>query len=71
MRTDAPVTVAKLGERGFVTAFPEGADKRELAAPVIVMHLSPDSLDLPPGARRGRLRASSPIPRSAPTRAAP
>jgi quinol---cytochrome c reductase iron-sulfur subunit len=46
---DAPVTVAKLGERGFITAFPEGADKRELAAPVIVMKLNPDSLDLPAG----------------------
>jgi ubiquinol-cytochrome c reductase iron-sulfur subunit len=46
---DAPVTTAKLGERGFVTAFPEGADKRELAAPVIVMKLNPDSLDLPSG----------------------
>jgi ubiquinol-cytochrome c reductase iron-sulfur subunit len=46
---DAPVTIAKLGERGFVTAFPEGADKRELAAPVIVMRLDPGSLDLPAG----------------------
>jgi ubiquinol-cytochrome c reductase iron-sulfur subunit len=46
---DAPVTVAKLGERGFITAFPEGADKRELAAPVIVMRLNPDTLDLPAG----------------------
>ena len=46
---DTAVTMAKLGERGFVTAFPEGADKRELAAPVIVMHLNPDSLDLPSG----------------------
>ena len=46
---DAPVTVAKLGERGFITAFPEGVDKRELAAPVIVMRLNPESLDLPAG----------------------
>jgi quinol---cytochrome c reductase iron-sulfur subunit len=46
---DVPVTPAKIGERGFITAFPEGADKRELAAPVIVVHLNPDSLDLPTG----------------------
>src|SRR4051794_34766287 len=46
---DVPVTIAKLGERGFITAFPEGADKRELAAPVIVMRLNPQSLDLPTG----------------------
>jgi ubiquinol-cytochrome c reductase iron-sulfur subunit len=46
---DAPVTLDKLGERGFITAFPERADKRELAAPVIVMRLNPDSLDLPSG----------------------
>jgi ubiquinol-cytochrome c reductase iron-sulfur subunit len=45
---DVPVTPAKLGERGFITAFPEGANKRELAAPVIVVHLDPDSLELPP-----------------------
>jgi ubiquinol-cytochrome c reductase iron-sulfur subunit len=46
---DAPVTTAKIGERGFITAFPEGVDKRELAAPVIVMHLDPDSIHLPAG----------------------
>jgi len=49
---DAPVTPAKIGERGFITAFPEGANKRELAAPVIVVHLEPDSLKLP-GGREG------------------
>jgi ubiquinol-cytochrome c reductase iron-sulfur subunit len=46
---DVPVTVAKLGDRGFITAFPEGADKRELAAPLIVMKLNPDELELPAG----------------------
>jgi ubiquinol-cytochrome c reductase iron-sulfur subunit len=46
---DAPVTVAEIGERGFITAFPEGVDKRELAAPVIVMHLPPSSIQLPDG----------------------
>jgi ubiquinol-cytochrome c reductase iron-sulfur subunit len=46
---DAPVTVAEIGERGFITAFPEGVDKRELAAPVIVMHLEQSSIQLPDG----------------------
>jgi ubiquinol-cytochrome c reductase iron-sulfur subunit len=46
---DALVTAARIGERGFITAFPEGVDKRELAAPVIVMHLDPGSIELPAG----------------------
>jgi ubiquinol-cytochrome c reductase iron-sulfur subunit len=46
---DQPVTPAMLGERGFITAFPEGVDKDELAAPVIVMHLDPTSIQLPDG----------------------
>jgi len=46
---DAPVTVAKIDDRGFITAFPEGVDKRELAAPVIVMHLDQSSIQLPDG----------------------
>jgi ubiquinol-cytochrome c reductase iron-sulfur subunit len=43
------VTSAMVGERGFITAFPEGVDKDELAAPVILMRLDPGSLDLPEG----------------------
>jgi ubiquinol-cytochrome c reductase iron-sulfur subunit len=46
---DAAVTPARIGERGFITAFPEGVDKDELAAPVIVMRLDPSALDLPGG----------------------
>jgi ubiquinol-cytochrome c reductase iron-sulfur subunit len=46
---DALVTAARIGERGFITAFPQGADKRELAAPVIVMHLDPSLIELPAG----------------------
>jgi len=46
---DAPISPARIGERGFVTAFPEGANKRELAAPVIVVRIDPDALDLPAG----------------------
>jgi quinol---cytochrome c reductase iron-sulfur subunit len=37
---------------GFVTAFPEGADKEEFGAPVMVVRLRPEELDLPPE-RRG------------------
>ena len=46
---DQPITPAMIGQRGSVTAFPEGVDKRELAAPLIVVHLDPRSLDLPAG----------------------
>jgi ubiquinol-cytochrome c reductase iron-sulfur subunit len=31
----------------FVTGFPEGADKRELGSPVVLVRLDPTSLDLP------------------------
>lgn len=46
---DQLITPAMLGERGFITGFPEGVDRRELAAPVIIMKLNPSSLDLPSG----------------------
>ena len=36
---------------GFETAFPEGADKRELASPVVLVRLSPAALELPPARR--------------------
>jgi ubiquinol-cytochrome c reductase iron-sulfur subunit len=32
---------------GLVTAFPEGADKEDLASPVVVVRVRPDELDLP------------------------
>src|SRR5262249_20987683 len=32
----------------FITAFPEGADKRELGSAIVVIRLKPSSLDLPP-----------------------
>jgi ubiquinol-cytochrome c reductase iron-sulfur subunit len=32
----------------FVTAFPDGADKRELGSPVVLVRLPPEELDLPP-----------------------
>jgi len=37
---------------GFLTAFPEGADKEEVGSPVILARLRPQELDLPPE-RRG------------------
>jgi ubiquinol-cytochrome c reductase iron-sulfur subunit len=37
---------------GFVTAFPEGADKEEIGSPVMVVRLRPEELELPPE-RRG------------------
>jgi ubiquinol-cytochrome c reductase iron-sulfur subunit len=33
----------------FFTAFPEGADKRDIGAPVIVVRVAPETLRLPPG----------------------
>jgi quinol---cytochrome c reductase iron-sulfur subunit len=41
----APAAV-KVGT--FVTAFPDGADKRELGSPVVLVRLPPEELDLPP-----------------------
>jgi ubiquinol-cytochrome c reductase iron-sulfur subunit len=36
----------------FETAFPEGADPRELGSPVVLVHIAPETIDLPPE-RRG------------------
>jgi ubiquinol-cytochrome c reductase iron-sulfur subunit len=36
---------------GFVTAFPEGADTRELGSPVVLVHEDPAALRLPPERR--------------------
>ena len=36
----------------FVTAFPHGADRRELGSPVVVVRVEPSTIELPP-ARRG------------------
>lgn len=43
-----PVVPAAVGPRGFTTAFPEGADRRELGAPVVVVRAPPEELRLPP-----------------------
>jgi ubiquinol-cytochrome c reductase iron-sulfur subunit len=37
---------------GVETAYPEGADPRELGSPVILVHIAPETIDLPK-ARRG------------------
>jgi ubiquinol-cytochrome c reductase iron-sulfur subunit len=41
---------------GFVTAFPEGADREVFGAPIMVVRLRPEELDLPPE-RRGWAQA--------------
>jgi ubiquinol-cytochrome c reductase iron-sulfur subunit len=46
---DGAVLTADDVPRGtFVTAFPEGADKRELGSPVVLVHEDPATLALPP-----------------------
>jgi ubiquinol-cytochrome c reductase iron-sulfur subunit len=47
-----PINADVLDDGGFLTAFPEGADKRELGSPVVVVRVAPATLRLPPD-RRG------------------
>jgi ubiquinol-cytochrome c reductase iron-sulfur subunit len=47
-----PINAADLADGAFLTAFPEGADRRELGAPLVVVRVAPQTLDLPPD-RRG------------------
>jgi ubiquinol-cytochrome c reductase iron-sulfur subunit len=49
---DAPVVADDLEVGSFLTAFPQGADKRELGSPVVVVRVRPDELELPAD-RRG------------------
>jgi ubiquinol-cytochrome c reductase iron-sulfur subunit len=42
-----PIAAADLNVGGFTTAFPEGAYREAVAAPVIVVRVGPDELDLP------------------------
>jgi ubiquinol-cytochrome c reductase iron-sulfur subunit len=46
-----PVRGDTLDEKSFVTAFPQGADKRELGSAVVVVRVDPATLDLPPARR--------------------
>src|SRR5439155_9568758 len=44
---DEPIAAAGIVVGELVTAFPEGADKEDIASPVIVVRVRPDDLDLP------------------------
>jgi ubiquinol-cytochrome c reductase iron-sulfur subunit len=46
-----PISADDLVDGSFITAFPEGADKRELASPVVVVRIPPETLELPPERR--------------------
>jgi ubiquinol-cytochrome c reductase iron-sulfur subunit len=46
-----PLTVDDIPFESFVTAFPEGADKRELGSSIVVVREDPKTLHLPPGRR--------------------
>jgi ubiquinol-cytochrome c reductase iron-sulfur subunit len=43
-----PIAAAAINAGAFLTAFPEGADRRELGSPVVVVRVRPDELRLPP-----------------------
>jgi ubiquinol-cytochrome c reductase iron-sulfur subunit len=47
-----PLVAAEIALGAFLTAFPEGADRRAAAAPIVVVRIPPATLDLPAG-RRG------------------
>jgi ubiquinol-cytochrome c reductase iron-sulfur subunit len=42
-----PVAADAVPVGSFITAFPAGADRRELGSPVVVVHVEPRTLDLP------------------------
>jgi ubiquinol-cytochrome c reductase iron-sulfur subunit len=42
-----PVNADDLADGAFITAFPEGADRRELGSPVVVVRVAPATLRLP------------------------
>jgi ubiquinol-cytochrome c reductase iron-sulfur subunit len=44
-----PVAADAVPVGSFITAFPAGADRRELGSPVVVVHVEPRTLDLPAG----------------------
>jgi ubiquinol-cytochrome c reductase iron-sulfur subunit len=44
---DEPIAVDGVEQGSFLTAFPEGADKRELGSPVVVVRVDPRTLRLP------------------------
>ena len=48
---DRPLRVDDLETGAFVTAFPQGADKRDLGSPVVVVRLDPRTIQLRPSRR--------------------
>ncbi len=42
-----PYAAAEIGRGAFYTAFPEGADPEQIAAPLVVVRLDPGALHLP------------------------
>ena len=46
-----PLLASALNVGAFATAFPEGASRRDLAAPVVVVRVAPEMLRLPPERR--------------------
>jgi ubiquinol-cytochrome c reductase iron-sulfur subunit len=47
-----PLLADDVDEQTFYTAYPAGADREELGAPLVVVRLPPDQLDLPDGRER-------------------
>jgi ubiquinol-cytochrome c reductase iron-sulfur subunit len=47
----APILAADVNEGGFLTAFPEHADKEDLGSPIVVVRVDPKTLRLPPQRR--------------------
>lgn len=45
--TGRPMLAREIEEKTFYTAFAEGANKEDFAAPLVVIRLAPDQLDLP------------------------
>jgi ubiquinol-cytochrome c reductase iron-sulfur subunit len=46
-----PIAAASIVVGGFLTAYPEGADRNDLGSPVVVVRLDPEEVDLPPERR--------------------
>jgi ubiquinol-cytochrome c reductase iron-sulfur subunit len=44
-----PISAAEINLGSFITAFPQGADMRELGSPVVVVRVDPGALRLPSG----------------------
>jgi ubiquinol-cytochrome c reductase iron-sulfur subunit len=47
--TGRPLLASQIEERTFYTAFAEGADREDIASPLVVVRVDPSKLELPPG----------------------